>query len=127
MFSQCFKPGVAGIGPGKCPRRGAPVDATGHGLWSEDDGYDGDGEGAEDGEEMQVEEVRFLLMGRKKSQTAKQPPFGWCKNFVNSGDNYNSNLNWCDMFQGFLGMKKIPYIYPHDIEGVFFLGFPIGG
>ena len=37
--------------------RGAPVDATGHGLWSEDDGYDGDGEGAEDGEEMQVEEV----------------------------------------------------------------------
>lgn len=58
---------------GKCPRRGAPVDAAGHGLWSEDDGYDGydgDAEDAEDGEEMQVEEVRFLLMGRKKSQTA---------------------------------------------------------
>eukprot|EP00434_Breviolum_minutum_P014285 symbB.v1.2.012593.t1/scaffold871.1/size156202/6 len=45
---------------GKCPRRGAPVDAAGHGLWSEDDGYDGydgDAEDAEDGEEMQVEEV----------------------------------------------------------------------
>lgn len=80
IFSQCFKPGVALASfAGKCPRRGAPVDATGHGLWSEDDGYDGyDGDAEDaDGEEMQVEEVRFVLMGRKKSQGQSQD-LGWC-------------------------------------------------
>ena len=66
---------------GKCPRRGAPVDAAGHGLWSEDDGYDGydgDAEDAEDGEEMQVEEGAIFVDGKKEIPNSQSQDLGWC-------------------------------------------------